>query len=262
MMHFPRQALWICEIGAIHLRGQHEYFEATATGHLVKDNDNTCLVTAGHVLEGLDFIGVRVNRRDDALSRIAKLSIDRFKVNASLDIAVASIVEDPSFPMAVVHTDDLLSPAQMKEIRLTEGRQISVSGYPNLPTLSDSRERMVGFDHSPIYATVKHGYIARIADWYSNHSSTIVIDCDIFPGNSGSLVLTRQQLYDEKPYYLGMVTDFIPYVDEGAGKEVKLPRFPFKQNSGYAHIAPADAIKEMLTTLQPGAGVRLDFLGC
>ena len=260
-MPFPPEALRICEIGAIRIKGQYEYFEATATGHLVMDNANTCLVTAGHVLEGLDFIGVRVNRRDDALSRIAKLPTDCFTVNGSVDIAVASIVPDRFFPMAVGHTDDFLSPAQMKELRLNEGRQISVSGYPNLPTFSDNREKEVGSDHSPIYATVKHGYIARIADWYDTHASTIVIDCDIFPGNSGSLVLTRQQLYDEKPYYLGMVTDFIPYVDEGAGREVRLPRFPFKQNSGYAHIVPAATIKEVLGTLQPGVGVRLDFQG-
>ena len=258
MMPFPLAALLDCEIGAIRTIGQYEHYKANATGHFIVADGNNCLVTAAHALDGLDSIGVRVNL-SEGMSRVAKVFVNQFAIDKALDAAAVRILSTRSFPMGVVHANDFLSTTEMKELRLVEGTQMFVVGHPLLPTLTDDKQYRVGSDLPPVHATVKHGFIARIADWYANQAGTIVIDCDIFPGNSGSAVMTRQQIFHKRPYYLGMVTDFIPYVDEGAGREAKVPRFPFKQNSGYAHVAPANAIKELLARSGPDSCVWLDF---
>ena len=249
MMPFSKNTLLIPEIGEIKLVGRNEYFSAVATAHIIKHHNNDWLVAAAHVLKGLTLIGVKANSPNGGTARIAKVPTRHFEIHNTLDIAViplVSIFPNGGVPLLTVGTGEILERDQTPDRIFTEGAQIFVVGFPQLPDFPDTKEHRIDSNNPPTYPTVKHGYIARISDWLKGHASTIIIDCDIFPGNSGSPVITRLQLYQEKMHYMGMVTDFIPYIDERAGKEVRIPRFPFKQNSGYANVVPGIEIKRMI----------------
>ena len=257
MMPFSKNTLLIPEIGEIKLVGRNEYFSAVATAHIIKHHDTDWLVTAAHVLGGLEHIGVKANSPNGKTAQIAKMQTSLFEIHDTLDIAIVPLLRtfpNRGVPFLIVGTGEIFEPEQVPDRIFTEGAQIFVVGFPQLPDFPDTKEHRIDAYNPPTYPTVKHGYIARISDWLKGHANTIVIDCDIFPGNSGSPVITRQQLYQEKMHYMGMVTNFIPYIDERAGKEVRIPRFPFKQNSGYANIVPGIEIKRMIekSGLLPG----------
>ena len=143
----------------------------------------------------------------------------------------------------------VLTVDQSIEMDIAEGTQIYTVGYPILPKFPGHKELPIdGSNGPPTYPTMKHGYVAT--DWKNGDANIITIDCDIFPGNSGGPVWTRQQIYESTSYYLGMVSSFVPYIDEEAGRLVEQPRSPFKQNSGYAIVVPGIEILRMIDERQ------------
>jgi hypothetical protein len=166
----------------------------------------------------------------------------------SIDLAVVSVngalLEHLGIQFDYFHSDyDYLPRTKAKEIGLSEGYGVFVLGFP-MGIVGVARD----------YAVVRGGTIARIRDTIDTPAivKSFLIDCLIYPGNSGSPVILRPetpfaQFPGEKPpissaYLLGIVQGYIPYVDVAISSQTHRPRITFEENSGLAEVIPADYI--------------------
>jgi hypothetical protein len=101
------------------------------------------------------------------------------------------------------------------------------------------------------YATpiARHGIVAR------SDSGELMLDCFVFPGNSGGPVfyspvikvgvnLNTPLVNSER--IIGVIIEYIPYVDVAISPQTKRPRITFEENSGLCVATPADKIIELL----------------
>ena len=141
-------------------------------------------------------------------------------------------------------TNDLsLSVARAAEIGVSEGDGVFAIGFP----LS-----LVGYEDQ-IFPIVRQGCIARIQDWLSGRARRILIDANIFPGNSGGPVFLRPTAMasaganaNDVAYLIGMVSGYIPYREVAVSPQTNQARVVFEENSGIAEIVPSDAILETI----------------
>lgn len=108
-----------------------------------------------------------------------------------------------------------------------EGNQVFVFGYPT--TISGIDAWLdIGL---PL---LRKGIVAGI-----NHElKAIILDCPVFGGNSGGLVIEieRTSLTELKYRAIGVIANFVPYQRD------------WYQNSGYSVVVPMDFVEEMLET--------------
>ena len=73
---------------------------------------------------------------------------------------------------------------------------------------------------------------------------TIIIDCPVYPGNSGGPVLEidRENFMTTRFRIIGIVSEFVPWVSLSPGD-----KNPEISNSGYSIVTPLDAIRELLS---------------
>lgn len=57
-----------------------------------------------------------------------------------------------------------------------------------------------------------------------------------------------------KAYLLGVVRDYIPYIDTAFSLQTKRPRVTFEENSGLADVIPADYIEETIADYEKTRG--------
>ena len=220
--------------------------EETGSG----DNIRPFLVTNQHVVADEDLIVIKVNRTDD-------LPAEEFEVNLyeephlitthpdGLDIAAlplpGEILNDRIMATHPITRAVSLSVAEAGEVGVSEGDGIFAIGFPL---------GLVGYEdqHFPI---VKQGCIARIQDWLSGRSRNILIDANIFPGNSGGPIFLRPSTLvmpgtkaNSTSYLIGMVASYIPYTDVAVSLQSGRPRVTFEENSGIVEVVPSDVIME------------------
>ena len=76
-----------------------------------------------------------------------------------------------------------------------------------------------------------------------NHKSkTIILDCPIYPGNSGGLAI---QVGCSKPGIIGIVTEFIPFFEIMYSLQHKYKNLNL-ENSGYSVLIPANHILDLI----------------
>lgn len=95
----------------------------------------------------------------------------------------------------------------------------------------------------------RQGMVAR------SDSDGIIADSFVFPGNSGGPVLyspplkfgqgLSSNLINEERL-IGLISNFISYVDTAYSGQTKRPRVVFEENSGLANIVPADAVIDLI----------------
>ena len=128
------------------------------------------------------------------------------------------------------------------EIGLAEGDGVYVLGFPM---------GLVGSTRN--FVVARQGIIARIQDFLADATDRFLIDALIFPGNSGSPVITKPELASiegtknqDRSYLIGVVKDFIPYRDAAISQQTQRPRIVFEENSGLAEVIPMDAVKKLI----------------
>ena len=208
------------------------------------------LVTNAHVVAGMETIIIKANRVD-------ALPAEEYEVNISedselltfhperLDVVVLPIPGeflDKGFMATTPITESQsLSAAKAGEIGISEGDGIFAIGFPM---------ELVGYEDQ-IFPIVKQGCIARIQDWLSGRSRHILIDANIFPGNSGGPIFLRPSSTsvagtkaNPASYLIGMVSAYIPYRDVAVSLQTLRERIIFEENSGIVEIVPSDVIME------------------
>ena len=211
------------------------------------------LVTNRHILENDGTIVVKMNRTDDLPANEYAFDIESVQhsitthPDSDVDVAVMPVDADvwhrdqaATFPI----TNDLsLSVARAAEIGVSEGDGVFAIGFPLA---------LVGYEDQ-IFPIVKQGCIARIQDWLSGRARRILIDANIFPGNSGGPVFLRPTAMasegtnaNDTSYLIGMVSGYIPYREVAVSPQTNQARVVFEENSGIAEIVPSDAIMETI----------------
>jgi hypothetical protein len=95
------------------------------------------------------------------------------------------------------------------------------------------------------------GAIARSSIVARSDKNELMLDCFVFPGNSGGLVLYSPYVKFGSPFsspiigeekLIGVVIDYIPYTDVAYSPQTHRPRISFEENSGLSHAVTSDQI--------------------
>ena len=208
------------------------------------------LITNRHVVENIDILKARFNRPIGSDSEIYDIPLRGndgsvlWTEHPSSDVAVVQIspkkLKEDGIKFAWIPGDRQLALEQARELQISEGDGVFVLGFP-LGLAGEKRN----------YTIVRQGVIARIRDWLGGNSRTILIDANIFPGNSGGPVFTRPEIAaitgtkpNKRSLLIGMISSYLSYEDVAISSRTHRPRIIFQENSGLATIVPVDVIQE------------------
>lgn len=256
---------------AFGLRNSDNQINFTATGFLFgepvegKDNDvYPCLITNRHVVQGCIDSGARVlqvrfNKVGSLDSKIYQIpthakdgrELWTFHEDASCDVA-AMLLPPNQFEQGGLRyefcrggTGHVIYKDLVHNRQIGEGDGVFVLGFP-MGQAGEERN----------YPIVRQGAIARIQDWADGTSRSVLIDANVFPGNSGGPVFIKPELAsftgtpnNPRALLLGMISAYIPYIDRAISEQTGTVRSFHQENSGLAKVVPFDVIKETVNVL-------------
>lgn len=212
---------------------------------------NTFLVTNKHVLQNKDDVIIRFGNSDhsgvlDYPVKLSDASGPTWVGNPSPDIDVAVFAINPDVlkkdtaAFSYFALDDhAIGIAEMKDIGVSEGDAIFVLGFPMGIVSSQS-----------IYVIARAGFIARVRDVLNSQEPALLIDANIFPGNSGGPVVIRPEISSiqgtnaiGRSALIGIVKSYVPYRDVAVSQQTGNPRVIFEENSGLALVETVDSIR-------------------
>lgn len=240
------------------------------TGFIVDVAPHLYLVTARHVLfepDGVTLLASHAtitgyNRELPGSPRVVVqidlgqlLAENQLRSHATNDVAVARIASiSPEAKMvrpliftSGVHPVDLageyftgvnLEHNCKRFSEVLEANEVIVFGYPvslglaSTPQLDSSKPLL------------RQGIVAA-----KNESMrTIIVDCPVYPGNSGGPVLEIEKVGDATHFdVIGVVSQFVPAAERWINVPYGYENINMS-NSGYSVIAPVDAIDEIIAT--------------
>jgi Trypsin-like peptidase domain len=211
------------------------------------------LATNRHVIEGHDVVHAKFNVGSDAPAERFDLLLQTpdgtplwFGIE-NVDVAVtylsASDLANVGVRIAPIPEDKWIGLGEMQAAEIGPGDEVFVLGFP---LGLAGRERK--------YVIVRGGMIARLDEELIAETHSYLIDCTVFPGNSGGPVFRKPQMFinDEAesihlawypPDFIGIVSNYLPYRDTAWSLQTQAPRVIFEENSGLASVVPVDAIR-------------------
>jgi S1-C subfamily serine protease len=246
------------------------------SGFFIRIGPTQYLVTAKHVLfrdgvapeselrsDSAELISYSRDPKEATRNRFlldlkALRAAGRLKAHPSQDVAVIEIAKADSAKDVQTSTGELqgmrtLPNVTIKEsaskgilsapregLRLYEevvvGNEVIVFGYPaslglkELPQLDLSRPLL------------RRGIVAGV----NSELKSIVLDCPVYPGNSGGPVLQADQENAGRTLrVIGVVSQFVPFVANTEGSSASLP-VAILLNSGYSIATPIDFVLELI----------------
>ncbi|MBD3341775.1 MAG: hypothetical protein GF353_21910 [Candidatus Lokiarchaeota archaeon] len=238
-----------------------------ATGIYIRDSLNVYFVTAKHVLFDTSV--------DTLWSNKAKLSsppeedifqgdLMEFSLDLKFLISQAEIKYHKKHDVATIRMGGLSK--NLKKVGLTKGVKLTgeiipKSGFPALDIRFTKLYKDIlvgnnvyvigypsalGFQESPQFdykrPLLRKGSIAGKFD----KAKTVILDCPVYYGNSGSPVIQVTEVFGAKSYeVIGVIIQFIPFDEAWTNRKILPPR-TFSSNSGYSVVEPIDAILEVI----------------
>ena len=177
------------------------------------------LVTNKHVFENKKSMVVRFNPQSGDPSRDFNAPLVNQNgdivwtghTSDNIDVAVIPInvklLEEQKMKYNYFRADEnILNTSQISEKGITEGDFVYILGFP-----------MGIVDPDRQYVIARSGSLARIRDVLDKHSSEIIVDAFVFPGNSGGPVVSKPEMISiqgtksvTSAYLIGMVKGYIP----------------------------------------------------
>ena len=170
---------------------------------------STYLVTNKHVFERKDQVFLRFNSMSGEPAKIINLPLktpegkqiwlghpDPTKDIAILPINWQRLTEYSLQILPFLNDQHVADTAKMKQIQVSEGDFVYVLGFP-MGIIGDERNRII----------VRAGVVSRIQDRLAEKSNDFLIDCSIFPGNSGGPVILKPSL---PPFVANVIPAVIP----------------------------------------------------
>jgi len=208
------------------------------------------LVTNRHVFENKKKVQLRFNLFEGK-SKIYDLVLEengkKFWIanpNEKIDIAVIPInvrllkedkIQYTFFPEEIMAFKNTIF-----NEGISQGDSIFVLGFPM---------GIAGEEQN--YVVARGGIIARLDKEIIEKNHYFLIDCMIYPGNSGSPVILKPELVSiegtkavNRAFLLGVVSGYIPYRDVAVSEQTHESRIMFAENSGLATVVPMDFVKE------------------
>ncbi|MCX8104776.1 MAG: serine protease [Ignavibacterium album] len=239
----------------------------SATGFYFSDSINCFLVTAKHVFfeandgkissETADLISYP---RDPYTSPPNLLSCNlKFLLKRNLvvfhqqfDVAVALIGEKEMIDSinAIIHYNESITKPDSKPSRVTYfypsllleskdllvGTDVYITGYPSSLGMKEMPQL------EPSQPLLRKGIVAG----KNQKLNTIILDCPVYKGNSGSPVVAALQDGLKTDFKLiGIVSEFVPFVEYWYNDKYGYKNIEFS-NSGYSIIAPVDVMLELI----------------
>lgn len=215
------------------------------------------LVTNRHVIEGKSELWIRFNQ--GATSQRFRLSVidengqDRFFVSPNFDVAICHFdgrpLREAGADFAALPNWSFLDMDGLQSAGIVGGDGVFVLGFPM---------GIAGVEKK--YAIVRSGVVARLDQEIVDERGSFLIDCPVFPGNSGGPVILRPEMLTlgDSPgratvHVIGIVAGYVPWVDMAISSQTGNPRITFEENSGLTNVIPMDAVNELVSP-------RLDLL--
>jgi S1-C subfamily serine protease len=251
----------VVAIGTENIQGE-KYWIASGFlyGHLIgkevegESQYRIYLVTNRHVLQGEGSFCVRFNPTAGTPAREYTLGFGKDSEliytsprDSDIDVAVinldAEVLTRDGIAFSYFKSDvHVAGRRYVADLEILEGDFGYVLGFPM---------GMVGQERN--FAIVRQGTIARIRDYLADKSKEILMDCMIFPGNSGGPVITRPEAVDLKgpkaesaSYLIGLVKGYMPFCDVAISQQTNEPRVVFTENSGLASVIPIQYAMEII----------------
>jgi hypothetical protein len=222
-------------------------------GNSVEQTFTISLVTNKHVLINKEMLFLRFDR-GSSHARYDMPLIDKGAQiwathhNPSVDIAVIPILagklKEDNVDFSFIKTDWIADSRKIKELGITQGDEVFVLGFPM--GLSGKANN---------YAIVRGGTIARLDEEILTDEHSYLIDCTIFPGNSGGPVFLKPSITSiegtnpvTNSYLIGVIRAYLPYQDTAYSLSTNppQPRIVFTENSGLAYAVPLDYALEII----------------
>lgn len=243
---------------------------AFGTGFIVDAHPHLYLVTARHVLFGPDGATLLAshatitgyNRELPGSPRIVVgidldllLAAKELRSHATNDIAVARIASISPEAKRIrsltftpgIHPVDLageyftginLAHNCKRFSNVLEANEIIIFGYPV----------SLGLASMPQLDTAKPLLRQGIVAAKNDSMRTIIVDCPVYPGNSGGPVLEIEKVGDATHFdVIGVVSQFVPAAETWVNTPYGYANTSMS-NSGYSVIVPVDAIDEIIAT--------------
>ena len=245
----------------------------SGSGFYLNANDGSYLVTAKHVLFEEDLKNKKFTLWDKTVtfSSYSKDPTEKTPLVLNANLELVEVKTHPVFDIAIVKVSifkektpegmwitefiDGITTKQIGEKHFTVGvplnscrkyediqvsNEIFVFGYPNSLGIHEKSQEDNELDYSrPL---LRKGIIAG----KNELKRTIIIDCPIYQGNSGGLVMECEQVNFERKFFaLGVVTKFIPFVENMKSLQYGTVNTSI-ENSGYGVVVPVDTILEFI----------------
>jgi len=239
---------------------------SSGSGFIYRSDKFIYLVTAKHVLfdnkdelrnNELELVYQTININDESVTRIRiDLSLIKHMYHKVCDACIVQIGKI-KFRQGHATTVDYLSGVERLETGYSEptitGRNktllledVSVSndiyvfGYPTSLGLKSSPQ----FDYNK--PLIRRGIVANVF----KSAKTIILDCSVYPGNSGGPVI-QSRLIDNKIdlNLIGIISQNIPYVQSWKNERDKIEHIEYL-NSGYSVATSFDAILELIDLIE------------
>jgi len=172
---------------------------------------------------------------DVAVIKVAGASRSKEESFRSVESLPGVRVQGTSPPDGIVMGAPIESCRRYEDVMIAN--DIFIFGYPNSIGEKDQLDRT-----RPL---LRKGIIAGKNDL--THS--IIVDCPVYQGNSGGLVVERfftsLTNYSCKP--VGVVSSFVPFIDRLESEAYGFGNVTV-ENSGYAVVTPIDRVLEMIVT--------------
>jgi hypothetical protein len=216
-----------------------------ATGVLLCDMKQVYLVTARHVVRGLDSVVVELRRRGGG-SRQLTVGVGHcdfvYPPDAKLDLTMVAL---PDSEMADTTLDYMLfdTTASLSPRQIVPGLPVLVLGFP------------LGLGSGSNTPAVKSGIVALVPP----DQDSFYIDSNLFPGNSGGPVITSAKAIgaqlgryyvtsQDAPLLVGIASHTLTYSDTAVSAQTHRARVTFEENSGLAVVISAARIWQFIST--------------
>lgn len=214
------------------------------------------LITNRHVFDGARTAFLRFNpaaggsAREFPIDLVDESGKPCWFSHDDADIDVAGIgingpvLQEQGIHFSVFQSDEHTAPlVKAGELGISEGDGVFLLGFP-MGLVGASRNVVI----------VRQGSIARIRDCFDSASKPFLIDCSVFPGNSGGPVVSRPEITAiqgtksaSAAFLIGVVSGYIPYEDVAVSVQTGSRRLVFQENSGLGIVFPVDYIQQVVT---------------
>ncbi len=257
MVFIPKA--FIKAVVSIGIGGDKTTFNWVGTGFfVVKPVGNnqfmTFMVTNRHVLQGKKKVLIRLEEKNTRKLQTIIMPLEengclKYSVHddEKADIAVmfldGRILSENNLEIAAFNIEEnVLTSPQLIAQGGDEGAYVYMLGFPMGLVNVDS--------NTPI---CRGGCIARIEEKEINIQKYFLLDIQNFPGNSGSPIITKPEVFGvgndpvlRQSVLIGIVSGYIPYKEMLINSQTQEVVEVRSENSGIAVVHPVEFIKEVL----------------